>query len=284
MDEPESHSDEGSEHIIETVSGDAPAGDADIEERPAVVVVCDDMMQSIRIEDVVTRCGGLAVVVDTDAALDAVDREFPVLLLVDLASGGDWAELIRRSKLRPHTRQIPVYAFGSHVDAATLRAAREAGADHAWARSRMMEELAPVVRRYVDPPLHYPDGWDDALSAKARAGIHEFNRGDYFEQHELLEEAWMEEVRPIREMYQGILQVGVAFYQIELGSWAGAMKMFGRGLPKLRGLPEVCQGVQLGEFRRQAERIRSEVARLGPARLHEFDRSRFPKIGLVETK
>lgn len=250
--------------------------------RPVVVAVCSDMMLSIRIQDAIERSGGRAVVVDGDGALAAIDQNFPVLVLVDLAADGEWEAAIRSSKLRPHTRPIPIYAFGSHVDTSTLRAAREAGADHAWARSRMMEELGDVILRHVDPPVRYPEGWDDALSPKARAGIEEFNRGDYFEQHELLEEAWMEETRPIREMYQGILQVGVAFFQIERDSWAGAMKMFGRGLPKLRGLPDVCQGIKLAEFRRRAERIRAEVSQLGPERLGEFDRTLFPRIETVE--
>ena len=93
------------------------------------------------------------------------------------------------------------------------------------------------------------------------------------------EEAWMEEKRPIRDMYQGILQVGLAFYQIEQGSWAGAMKMFGRGLPKLRQLPDVCQGVMIGEFRRQADTVRAEIARLGANGLPGFDTSHLPQIG-----
>jgi CheY-like chemotaxis protein len=74
---------------------------------------------------------------------------FPVVALVDLATPGDWATAIQRCKLRPHTRAIPIYAFGSHVDAATLQAARRAGADHAWARSRFMAELPAVVESHV---------------------------------------------------------------------------------------------------------------------------------------
>jgi CheY-like chemotaxis protein len=251
--------------------------------RPVVVVVTGDMMLSIRLQDAVDRSGGRPALVDSgDAAADAIDQYFPVLVLLDLAVGGDWATAIRRCKLRPHTRQIPIYAFGSHVDAATLRAAREAGADHAWARSRMMEDLVDVVARHVDPPVRYPAGWDDVLSERARAGLDEFNRGDYYEQHELLEEAWMEERRPIREMYQGILQVGVAFYQIEQGNWAGSLKMFRRGLPKLRGLPDVCQGVNLAAFRQDAEIIHAEIVRLGPKGIGTFDCGRFPRIEMAE--
>ena len=82
--------------------------------------------------------------------------------------------------------------------------------------------------------IAYPEGWDDTLSAAARTGLLEFNRGAYFEQHEFLETAWRAEARPVRALYQGILQIGLAFLQIQRGNWPGAIKMFRRGLPRLR--------------------------------------------------
>lgn len=247
--------------------------------RPAVVALIPDLFFAPRIADVVRAQGGAPTIVDSPTAfVDAVDAADPVLALLDLGAPGDWESAIRRCKLRPHTRHVPIYAFGSHVDAATLRAARLAGADHAWARSRMMEELPALVAAHIAPPVRYPEGWDDRLSDEARRGLELFNRGEYFEQHELLEHAWLGESRPIREMYQGILQVGVAFLQIERGNWAGAIKMFRRGLPRLRGLPDVCQGVQISAFRSAAQSIYEEIAALGPQRLAGFDRARFPRI------
>jgi uncharacterized protein len=163
----------------------------------------------------------------------------------------------------------------------SLVAARKAGADHAWARSKMMEELVAVVDRHLHPPVRYPDGWDTSLNAEAQMGVDEFNKGHYFEQHEHFEAAWMAEPRPIRELYQGILQVGVAFLQMEQNNWAGALKLFRRGLPRLRDLPPVCQGIDLAALRTAAEAIHQEVTTLGPTKLAEFDRSRFPKIHLV---
>ena len=148
---------------------------------------------------------------------------------------------------------MPIIAFGSHVEVATLQAARKAGADHAWARSKLMEELVAVVDRHLHPPVSYPEGWEDPLSDLARAGVDLFNAGEYFEQHELLEQAWLAEPRPIRELYQGILQVGVAFLQIQRHNWPGAIKMFRRGLPRLRTLPPICQGLRIGEFRAAAD-------------------------------
>jgi predicted metal-dependent hydrolase/CheY-like chemotaxis protein len=259
-------------------SGDANTGDG----RPAVVCLEPDLFFAARLDDVIRACRGQPVLVDTpEQFVAAVDRYFPVLALLDLNTPGDWETAIRRCKLRPHTAQTPLVAFGSHVEVDTLKRARQAGADHAWARSKMMEELVALVQRHVEPPVVYPAGWDAPLSEPARHGIDEFNAGEYFEQHEWLEKAWLEEQRPVREMYQGILQVGVGFLQIERGNWAGAIKLLRRGLPRLRSLPPICQGVDIATFRAASEAIHAELVALGPERLAEFDREKFPKIGLV---
>lgn len=248
-----------------------------------VVALLPDLFFAPRFIDVIRTQGGAPLLVETPEALvTAVDQHFPVLALVDLSTPGDWEGALRRLKLRPHSRGLPIYAFGSHVDAATLRAARQAGADHAWARSRMMDELPALVARHLSPAIVYPAGWDAPLTPAARLGIEAFNRGEYFDQHEHFEHAWLEEARPVREMYQGILQVGVALLQIERNNWIGALKMLRRGLPRLRVLPPVCQGVHVAEFRSAAEAIHAEVTALGPTRLHEYDRSRFPQIVVDE--
>lgn len=245
----------------------------------AVVCLAADLLIATRLQDVIRTQGGLPVITETPEALvDAVDHHFPVLILVDLQTAGNWQLAITRCKMRPQSRQIPLYAFGNHVDVATLQAARQAGADHAWARSKMMETLVAVVDQHLHPPVEYPEGWDAPLSEQARSGLLEFNQREYFEQHEHLELAWQAEKRPIREMYQGILQVGVAFLQIERGNWIGAIKMFRRGLPRLRTLPPVCQGINIAALRSAAEAIHAEVTTLGPERLAEFDQSRFPRI------
>ena len=259
----------------------APEGSPDDQGtgRPAVVCLEPDLFFGARLDDVIRTCGGQPVIVETpDAFVAAIDRCFPVLALLDLNTPGDWETAIRRCKLRPHTAQTPIFAFGSHVEVETLKRARQAGADHAWARSKMMEELVAVVQRHVQPPVIYPAGWDAPLSALARHGIEEFNAGEYFEQHEWLEKAWLEEERPIREMYQGILQIGVGFLQVERGNWMGAIKLLRRGLPRLRTLPPVCQGVDIGAFRAASETIHAELVTLGPQRLREFDQTKFPKI------
>ena len=259
-----------------------PHGQASFAGR-AVVALVPDLLLGTRIQDVITAQDGQPIMTETaEAFVVAVDRHFPVLALLDLDASGDWTLAIQRLKARPHSKPVPLYAFGSHVDVETLRAARAAGADHAWARSRLMGSLVEVVARHLDPPVRYPDGWDEPLPPLAQQGVAAFNRGEFYPQHDFFEEAWMDEPREVRDLYQGILQVGVGFYQMQRGNWPGAVKLMRRGLLRLRDLPDVCQGINLAEFRAAAEQIHAEVSAGGPESLAGFDEERFPRIELVE--
>lgn len=250
---------------------------------PAIVALVHTHELTDFVAETIGLAGGKPVIVASlDGWVDALDRYFPVLALLDLDTPGDWLSALRRCTLRPHTRPIPICAFGARPDAATRQAAQAAGADAVWSHRALGAELAARVKASVNPPVVHPDGWDDNVTPDALAGLRAFNRGEYYEQHEHLEHAWMAETRPIRALYQGVLQVGVAFYQIQQGNWAGALKMFRRGLPRLRGLPPICQGIDLAAFRAAAEAIHAEVTELGPERLAEFDQRRFPRIKFVD--
>lgn len=233
----------------------------------------------------VEQFGGRWVATTTPATfLAALDRDFPRLALLDLTVAGDWGLAIQRSKLRPHTRAIPLYAFTPDAGDARLLQAQQIGINKTFSKAALVQAWPGLLQQALHPPIRYPAGWDAPLSAAARAGLQAFNQGDYFEQHEHFEHAWLAEPRPIRDLYQGILQIGVAFYQIERGNWAGALKMFRRGLPKLRDLLPVCQGIRLGRFRAAAEQIHNEISHLGPERMDEFDQARFPQIELANPK
>ncbi|WP_343415562.1 DUF309 domain-containing protein [Candidatus Amarolinea dominans] len=152
--------------------------------------------------------------------MGAIGR-WPALVLIDMTAPGDWLAVVRRAKNLPHTRLIPIVAFGSHV---------KAGADRG-AAGRLRPCLGQVAPRAGNCPRWSGSIWrryrrrSKAGTPPGRAGVagfEAFNAGHYWEQHELLEGAWREEARPVRELYQGILQVGVALHQIEQGKWAGA--------------------------------------------------------------
>lgn len=91
---------------------------------PFIAALEPDLFFAVRIESAAKAAGARAVVVDNAAALWEAIEQWPELILVDL-SAGDWEDVVRRAKTFPHTKAIPIVAFGSHVDTVTLRAARD---------------------------------------------------------------------------------------------------------------------------------------------------------------
>jgi hypothetical protein len=244
-----------------------------------IVMLEPDPTLALHWSHAVTGAGGSASTVTTPAAwVEALERLFPVLTLVNLDTPGDWASAMTRCKLLPHTKQIPLHAFTWKADGERWQAAQRAGADQLWLLAALWDQWPALIQRHLHPVVLYLEGWDAPLSELARQGLAELNHRHYFEQHEYLEAAWNAEARPIRTMYQGILQAGVAFLQIERNNWAGAIKMLRRALPRLRPLPEVCQGVQIAKFRTAVETIHTEISQLGPDHLADFDQRRFPQI------
>jgi uncharacterized protein len=112
-----------------------------------------------------------------------------------------------------------------------------------------------------------------ALHPQAAEGLRLFNAGKYFEAHEALEEAWNEEKGPVRDLYRGILQIAVVYLHITRRNYNGAIKVYGRSQKWLKDWPDMCRGIYVEELRRNAEAAITEVQRLGPERLSEFDKS-----------
>ncbi len=119
---------------------------------------------------------------------------------------------------------------------------------------------------------------DEPLPGEVRRGLEQFNAGEYFEQHETLEHAWRAEPRPVREVYQGILQIGVACYQIRRGNYTGALKMLRRGLAHLARAPDRCQGIDIARLREDADRLLRHLETLGPEGLRRIDEGWFPRV------
>ncbi len=119
---------------------------------------------------------------------------------------------------------------------------------------------------------------DDPMPDGLREGIALFNAGEYFECHEVLEDIWREERDPVRALYQGILQIGVAFHHLHRDNWRGAVKLLDGGTDKVgRFLPR-CMGVDTEKLDREARACLASLRLLGPERLSEFDRSMIPTV------
>jgi hypothetical protein len=113
--------------------------------------------------------------------------------------------------------------------------------------------------------------------------IDQFNRGEWFDCHETLEELWVGETGWRRDLYQGILQVAVALHHWQEGNFAGATLLLGQAV-KLLHLVEGCgETIDVTALVNNSDRLRRELLALGPARQAELDRSLIPVIRWTTT-
>jgi len=112
-------------------------------------------------------------------------------------------------------------------------------------------------------------------------GIHLFNQGEYFEAHEALETAWRDDMSAVRELYQGILQVGVAYHHIQRGNRIGALKMFQRAFARLDHYPPVCRGVDVAKLKQDAGRIHRLLLDTAPEHTARLAAAGFPPVCLL---
>ena len=123
-------------------------------------------------------------------------------------------------------------------------------------------------------PQGVPEGPPDLVLE----GIEEFNRGEFYECHEYLEDAWRAESRQVRYLYQGILQIGVGFYHQENGNWRGATGLLKSGIARLEEFEPETLGIDVARLVRESKRCLHELEELGRDRVREFDRSKIPKV------
>jgi predicted metal-dependent hydrolase len=126
-------------------------------------------------------------------------------------------------------------------------------------------------------------------------GIELFNHREYFECHEVLENAWNMELgrKPFpfpvahapdgrcANLYKGILQVGVGCYHLLRRNYKGAMIKLQTGADYLEPFAPTCMGVDVARLIADARRLRVAVAAAGPAGIEAVDRALLPQIQLV---
>lgn len=100
---------------------------------------------------------------------------------------------------------------------------------------------------------------EPAYDPRYLAGIVLFNRGDFFEAHEVWESLWMETPPPEKKFYQGLIQAAVALCHFCNGNLRGAAKLFrsGRDYMERSGTPHL--GIDQTRFWGDMERCFDEV-------------------------
>jgi predicted metal-dependent hydrolase len=86
------------------------------------------------------------------------------------------------------------------------------------------------------------------LDERFHRGIQKFNKGFFFEAHDVLEDLWHDYREDDRSFLQGLIQVAVGFYHLEGGNLKGARSQLSKGIAKLLEYGQHHQGIELGQF------------------------------------
>jgi DNA-binding NarL/FixJ family response regulator len=118
----------------------------------AALLLCDDLLFASRVTGTARALNLPVTPARTPAALLALaQQQLPTCVIVDLSHPGlavaDLLAGLRALPARPR-----VVAYGSHVDAATLRAARDAGCDVVLPRSQFVAELPTALPAWLAAP------------------------------------------------------------------------------------------------------------------------------------
>src|SRR5438876_1089876 len=86
------------------------------------------------------------------------------------------------------------------------------------------------------------------------AGILLFNKGDFFEAHEVWEELWCESHGTERKYYQGLIQAAVGLCHFGNGNLGGAVKLYRSSRDYLSDCGSSFLGLDVAGFSEQMER------------------------------
>ncbi|HSM25503.1 MAG TPA: DUF309 domain-containing protein [Anaerolineaceae bacterium] len=97
------------------------------------------------------------------------------------------------------------------------------------------------------------------LHHRAIKGIYLFNQKKFFDAHEELELAWREEKGEIRDLYRGILQIGVAYYHIQRKNFSGGKKLLQRSQKWLQPYSGTYLGINIKKLKQDADQIYTKL-------------------------
>ena len=87
------------------------------------------------------------------------------------------------------------------------------------------------------------------MESAYRHGIELFNRGEFFDAHEVLEDVWRAAPAPEKKFLQGLIQVAVALHHYSRGNLVGARSLLKRAHRNLSSYPGQHGGIRLAALR-----------------------------------
>jgi uncharacterized protein len=94
-----------------------------------------------------------------------------------------------------------------------------------------------------------------AQAARLRHGILLFNRREFFECHEVLEEEWTPEKDPRRLFLQSLIHMAVGLYHASRDNPVGAARQLRKGLRKLAAYLPAWEEIDTARLHREAAAV-----------------------------
>ena len=66
----------------------------------------------------------------------------------------------------------------------------------------------------------------ESIDERFKQGVELFNKGEFFECHEVIEDLWLKTKGPYRDFYKGIIQAAVALHHLKKENLTGAKELF----------------------------------------------------------
>lgn len=112
-------------------------------------------------------------------------------------------------------------------------------------------------------------------------GIREFNRGEWYECHETMEDLWIGESGEMRDFYQGIIQIAIALHHWRNGNFGGAVSLLKGGAGYLGRVSDRCQWVDVSALITDAGLMRAALEACGKERMASLDPGLIPRIKTI---
>jgi hypothetical protein len=119
---------------------------------------------------------------------------------------------------------------------------------------------------------------DTRMTRFLHEGILLFNRGQFFEAHEVWEDAWRRAHGDDQLLLHGLIQVAAGFHKLQVGQPPGAASLLAKGTSKLAALRGETPVRDLASFRASAETWRQAAARMAGQEATEYDVSSLPRL------
>jgi predicted metal-dependent hydrolase len=93
---------------------------------------------------------------------------------------------------------------------------------------------------------------DSGFAHDLERGLELYRRRQFFEAHEVWEDRWLVSKGDERRLLHGLIQLAAGWHQLGKRGPKGAARLLRKALVRLEPLGDLCLGVNVAEFRREA--------------------------------